>query len=170
MVSCVIRPVRAAERDDLARVERASGRLFADAGMPEIADGEPMWLDAWAEHASSGLVWVADVEATVAGFALCEVLDDALHLEQLSVDPAFGRRGIGTALLEHVCAEAARSGLPAVTLSTFRAVTFNGPYYRSRGFVEVPDLELTAGLRQRRLHEAAEGLDPETRMMMRRLV
>lgn len=167
VVEVAIRAARLDERDLLATVEAASGRLFADIGMPEIADGEPLWLDAWGEVADAGLVFVAEADGAVVGFVLCELLDGALHVEQLSVDPAFGRRGIGSALVHRACTEASRRGLANVTLSTFRDVPFNGPFYRRLGFVEVPDHELTPGLRVRRDHEAAEGLDPATRAMMR---
>lgn len=40
------------------------------------------------------------------------------------------RQGLGTALLEAVCSWAKARGFPAVTLSTFRDVPSDGPFYR----------------------------------------
>jgi N-acetylglutamate synthase-like GNAT family acetyltransferase len=57
-------------------------------------------------------------------------------LEQLSVLPDYGRRGLGRTLVESAMAEAARRGYDSISLRTFAAVPWNGPFYRSCGFVE----------------------------------
>jgi hypothetical protein len=56
--------------------------------------------------------------------------------------------------------------LPALTLSTFRNVAFNGPYYARLGFRELA--ELTPGLVEIQREETAMGLDPAERVFMRR--
>lgn len=63
-------------------------------------------------------------------------VDDGLHLHQLAVHPDHGRQGLGTALLAAVFARAAGR---AVTLTTFRNIPWNEPWYRERGFTEVVD-------------------------------
>src|SRR5690606_39828156 len=55
-----------------------------------------------------------------------------------------GRRGIGTALVGHVIDVAARGLYPGVTLTTFRDVPFNAPFYARFGFGELA-LEAAAG-------------------------
>jgi GNAT superfamily N-acetyltransferase len=165
--------IRTAVADDvtaLVDVELASGALFLDVGMPDIAEGEPMWIAHWDRFHEPGLAWVLEADGRVVGFALAELLDGALHLEQLSVLPEYGRRGFGSALVEHVCAVAGDRGLPAVTLSTFRDVPFNGPFYARLGFAALDESKLTPGLRACRDSETANGLDPTTRVMMRRPV
>ena len=159
------------EEDRLLRdVEIASGRLFEDLGMHDVAAAEPTWVDSWSSFQSAGLVWVADEGAGPIGFALAEEVDGNLHLEQLSVLPEHGRRGVGSTLVETVLARAQELGLDAVTLSTFRDVSFNGPFYRRLGFRDLTDEELSDGLRHRRRNEAAHGLDLRIRTMMRREV
>jgi ribosomal protein S18 acetylase RimI-like enzyme len=76
-----------------------------------------------------------------AGFAHALLIDGAVHLEQLAVEPALGRRGIGTALVEAVCAEAAARGHDRVSLCTYADVPWNAPFYRRLGFREVTLLE-----------------------------
>lgn len=154
--------IRAAAAEDapaLRDVEIASGQLFRGIGMAELADHEPMWLDEWGRYVDA--TWVYEADGAIAGFAMCEPLGGALHLEQLSVHPPHGRRGIGAALVEHVCAVA---GERAVTITTFRDVSWNMPFYERLGFVEVSDP--TAALRARLVEEAAAGLDPATRVVM----
>ena len=62
----------------------------------------------------------------------------------------------------------AEAGTPAITLTTFAAVPWNGPYYARCGFRMLPDDMLTAGLREIRRQEAARGLDRWPRICVRR--
>ena len=91
-------------------------------------------------------------------------------MRQLSVVPAYARRGIGRGLLDDVAWWAAAEGLPALTLTTFRSVPWNGPYYARCGFRELAGAELTQGLVGLLAAEAALGLDPADRVAMRRSV
>ena len=53
---------------------------------------------------------------TVVAFCVCWVIFDELHINTLAVAPAARRRGIATALLRHVLADAAASGATRATL------------------------------------------------------
>ena len=54
------------------------------------------------------------------------------------------------------------------SLSTFRDVAWNGPFYTRAGFEEIAPGDWTEALREAAAEEAAAGLDPERRVMMRR--
>ncbi|MEQ1786450.1 MAG: GNAT family N-acetyltransferase, partial [Acidimicrobiales bacterium] len=97
-------------------------------------------------------------------------VDGHAHLEQLSVRPESGGRGIGTALIEAVVAWARQRGDAEVTLTTFRDVPFNAPFYAARGFAVVEEDDWTDGLRALVAREAAHGLDVSARVVMRRVV
>ena len=84
------------------------------------------------------------------------------------MDPALGRRGIGSALLDRFVAEAKARSFPNAALSTFREVPFNAPFYARRGFVELPLAEAPAALRDRFTAECPPGVDPATRSLMLR--
>jgi hypothetical protein len=62
------------------------------------------------------------------------------------------------------------AGHPAVTLTTYRDVPWNGPWYRRRGFVDLADADLGPGLRAILERERAAGLEPPARIAMRRRV
>jgi GNAT superfamily N-acetyltransferase len=97
------------------------------------------------------------------GFALVKMLaDDLPHLEEIDVHPTHGRRGLGTALVRAVCEWATASGYVMLTLTTFRAVPWNLPFYGRLGFVEIPRETLRPELSA----EAHRGLDPDTRVVM----
>jgi GNAT superfamily N-acetyltransferase len=156
MSGVLIRVAQPAELPYLQEIENASGELFRDVGMPEIADDDPMSLEDLAEHE----VWVAVGEEglPVAFIAIGDV-DGATHIHQVSVHPSHARQGIGAALIEHV-----KRGGRAVTLTTFRDVPWNEPYYERLGFRAVT--EVSPGLAEIMREEASRGLDPATRVAM----
>lgn len=164
--------VRAATESDLTvlrDIERAAGRWFREIGMPEIADDEPPPLTELASYQRDGRAWVAaDDNDVPAAYLIADIVDDGLHIEQVSVHPRAARRGIGRMLLEHAAAYAADQGLRAVTLTTFAQVPWNAPYYARCGFRVLDDGELTPGLRAVRDREIALGLHRWPRVSMRR--
>ncbi|TDC13116.1 GNAT family N-acetyltransferase [Streptomyces sp. 8K308] len=164
-----IRAVRPDELPVLQDIERAAGRLFADIGMPEIAEDEPLPLDELARYHHAGLAWVLvdDADAPIA-YLIADRVDGNLHVEQVSVHPDSARRGIGRSLLDHLAAHATREGVPALTLTTFGEVPWNAPYYARCGFALLDGGGLTPGLRKIREREAAHGLDRWPRVCMRR--
>jgi predicted N-acetyltransferase YhbS len=107
-----------------------------------------------------------DSAARTRGFALLRDLDRSIHLDELSVHPLHGRRGLGSALLKRVC-ESACSAHRAVTLSTFRDVGWNAPFYARHGFRLLPDAEMTPDLVSVREREQARGLRTDLRIIMR---
>ncbi len=158
-------PIRPAREDELPRlreIERAAGRAFARLGMTEIAEDEPPSTATLRRYRRAGRAWVHGDPAQA--YLIADVVDAALHIEQVSVHPDRAGRRIGRDLIEHV---AARAGT-AVTLTTFADVPWNAPYYERLGFRRLTDAELTDGLRRIRRREADRGLDRWPRVAMRR--
>ena len=121
--------------------------------------------------ARDGRAWVrTDAHDVPVGYLLAEVVDGCAHLEQVSVHPGSARRGIGRGLVEHLATWATARGVPAMTLTTYTDVPWNGPYYERLGFRVLDETHLTPGLRRIRGAEAARGLDRWPRAAMRREV
>ena len=157
-----VRVAGAADLAQLPAVEAAADELFVPLGITDLpAPGSPeQWAHAWR-------VLVAG--RPVHGFAVLELLDGAVHLEQLSVHPAHGRRGVGGALLAGCLAHARAHGTDRVTLLTYAEVPWNAPYYARHGWRVTADL--TPGLRALRRREVELGLDRHgTRVAMVRPV
>ena len=143
---------REAEDGDLQQlpdVEAAADELFVPLGITDL----PAPATA-AERASSWRVLV--VGRPVQGFAVLELLDGAVHLEQLSVHPAHGRRGIGGALLDATVEAAREHGADRVTLLTYADVPWNAPFYARHGWREIEPTPALQALRER---EQTLGLD-----------
>ena len=133
---------RLARHEDLpflAAIEDAGDALFADrfggVDWPPAASGEE-------RAAEPGILLVAvdDDDGTVIGFTHVLDLEGHWHLEQIAVDPAHGRRGVGSALLDATHRELVRRGAPEVTLMTYADVPWNAPFYAKHGYVELDPL------------------------------
>ncbi len=166
--------IRLAEPDDVAllpSVERQAVRLFenclAETGLT-LEDLEQVTsVEEFEDARTQGQLWVA-VSATdgPVGFAQVVILDQLAHLDELDVIPSYGRRGIGSRLLDEVCQWAAKTGHQKVTLSTFRHVPWNAPFYERRGFVAVDPQRLGAEHIDLVEAERARGLRTDLRVVM----
>jgi GNAT superfamily N-acetyltransferase len=153
----------------MREIERAAGIVFAEIGMREIADDEPLPLTELAGYQRGSRAWVAeDGEGRPVAYLIADLVDGNVHIEQVSVHPAAARQGIGRRLLDHAAAYAIARGASALTLTTFAEVPWNAPYYARCGFRVVPDSDLSPGLSDIRSREIAHGLYRWPRVTMRR--
>lgn len=151
----IIRSARAEELPLLAQIERS----FLDTPYAFLANDEPLSLEFVRQRFQVGQVWVAvDPQNVVVGFAITREVDDTIYLQEMDVAPAHGRRGLGTALVETVCDWARLQGYGAISLSTFRDLPWNAPFYSKLGFRILDESELTIDFRQIRLKELEAGL------------
>ena len=160
---------RSHELADLSGIEVAAAAIFPPEDLaPKLREkGLPL---SFFEHASSaGHLWIArtvEPEAPV-GFAAVILLDGSAHLHELDVLPGHGRRGVGRALVLHVAQWARALGFASLTLTTFRHLPWNAPFYESVGFAAIDDRDLGPQLRAAMAKEAEHGLDPSRRVAMR---
>ena len=163
-----IRLGQASEVERMREIEIAAGAAFRDVGMDEIASDSPMSDVALQAYVTGGRALVAVTEdGLVAGYLLLDTVDDAGHVEQVSVDPAFRGERIGQRLVDAAAEWTREQGHDRLTLTTFEDVPWNAPYYKRLGFGRVAEKDLSPGLRAVRRHEAELGLDrwPRTAMV-----
>jgi GNAT superfamily N-acetyltransferase len=148
------------EFEHLRWIESESDRLYLEVGIG------PFLEDETANHLPVAAAVYAVGDPAV-GFVSLEIVDGVAHVDQVSVLPDHGRKGLGRALLEAAVGWAAASGYPALTLLTYRDVPWNAPFYRTLGFEEITTL--SPGLAAIRSHELDAGLDAfGPRLAMRR--
>lgn len=164
----MIRLARDADLPALQEVERAAGRSFAELGMTLVAEDAPPSLAVLREFQEAGRAWVRTAGDVPVAYLIADVVDGCAHVEQVTVAPEHARRRIGAGLIEALAAWARERAVPALTLTTFTEVPWNGPYYLRLGFRYLDDDELTPGLRAIRAAEAVAGLDAWPRACMRR--
>ena len=116
---------------------------------------------------TDGLVLVATRLGSLIGFAACQTCADALHLWELAVRHEAQGQGSGRALMKATLDLASARRLPSVTLSTFRDIPWNAPFYASMGFKALAVNDLNPRLTLIRQREALLGLPVERRVAMR---
>ena len=156
----LVRPAEATDLPRLPEIDERADMLFRVYGvdLPQI----PMAADAMRDAKA---VFVAGRPPV--GFLQVDEVDGVAHVQALAVLPSHMRQGLGTALLDAAFDWSADHGYTAITLCTYAEIPWNGPFYASRGFVEVDDI--TPGLAELRDWERDVGLDElGRRCVMRR--
>ncbi|MFI4973963.1 MAG: GNAT family N-acetyltransferase [Caulobacterales bacterium] len=161
--------IRLARRMDLASlpaIEDSGAETFARAGVP-LADGSPPAPhEQWAKAVAAGALWVVEDDGGVFGFLAGEVIDGGLHILEIDVIIERQQRGHGRRLMQHAIDWARGRGLAAATLTTFRGVRFNGPFYASLGFMELAPEATPAWLAEILAEEAAAGFEDRCAMRL----
>jgi GNAT superfamily N-acetyltransferase len=102
------RPARVADVEELSRVAEAAKRQW---GYPDE------WIELWrdqlqytADTLARQDVYCAELDAAIIGVVSISIDADVAELEGLWVLPAYGRRGVGRALMNLATAQAASRG------------------------------------------------------------
>ena len=162
-----LRLARPSDADAMPAIEAAAGALFDTVeGLAEIAGRDTVSPERLQRYIRKGHSLVSHVGDRMAGFLANEPFRRELHLWELSVHPDFQRRGIGAGLLRACQIDARNSGFRAITLTTFRDVAWNAPFYARLGFEEVTALDAHPRLASELSLEADQGLPSERRCAM----
>ena len=165
-VNITVRPTRPGDVASLPAIERAAGERFReDPCLAWLADGEVISAEQHLEYAERGLSWLALANDQPVGFILAEAHPSSLFIVELSVYLDWQGKGIGRQLIACAGEHARTLGLASLTLTTFRDVPWNAPFYARLGFERVD--ALTPELRQKREEEAAHGFAYDSRCAMR---
>jgi GNAT superfamily N-acetyltransferase len=168
--ACTIAAARLRDLPLLPSIELAAARLLAGHA-PESVLAETTSQRELQDAQARGHLWVALADDVPVGFAHVKALEPAeAHLEEIDVRPEHARRGIGTRLVLAVCAWAESAGYRSITLTTFRDLPWNMPFYARLGFAVIPSEALSPALQSIVDDETRRGLDPARRVAMRRLV
>ena len=133
-----LRAARPSDAEYIEAIENAADALLRDAlGATDWPPAE----QGTTRLSAPGFTLVAvDDDHSPIGFVQVLDADGHAHLEQLSVLPRHGRRGIGRALVEAAMEEAQARGYSRITLRTYAEVPWNAPFYSGCGFSEsVPE-------------------------------
>ncbi|MEM7493580.1 MAG: GNAT family N-acetyltransferase [Pseudomonadota bacterium] len=155
----------------LIAVDKAASALFAPTGLVEseaLDDHVPAEIFEQA-MAVGDVVAAYNRHGWPVGFAIFSVRGNGLYLDQVSVHPDHGKQGLGRILVYAVIAEAEARRLSHVSLSTFRDLRWNGPFYASMGFVEMDRSDMEPYMLE--IEDAQRGhMDVSARCFMRRKV
>lgn len=152
-------------------IEVAAATMFSEADLPlNLRHRVTAMADLRAANDKDQL-WVAVTakEKTV-GFAAVDVMDNQACLEELDVLPEFGRRGIGTRLLQTVVDWARNAEHDSLLLVTFRHVPWNAPFYEKNGFKILHPTDYGPDIAGRIQEEVRAGINVRNRVAMQLLL
>ncbi|WP_233991967.1 GNAT family N-acetyltransferase [Porphyrobacter sp. AAP82] len=156
-----LRLAREADAAAMPAIERAAAVAFADE--PSIDPARTRSEADYARLIRRGHSLVAHVGEAMAGFLVAQPFSRELHIWEMDVAPAFQRRGIGAGLVRAAQIDARSTGFRALTLTTFRDLPWNGPFYARLGFEEVTALDAHPRLAGELANEVDDGLPAERR-------
>jgi GNAT superfamily N-acetyltransferase len=162
-----VRPARSDDLETIVEIERSAGEMFRSVGL--VPDDDPGSVEELVPYQTGGRAFVGvDADDRPTGYILLDIVDNAVHIEQVTVHPDHARQRIGQSLIEHAARWATDRWLTALTLTTYVDVPWNAPYYERLGFRFLAEDSETPGLRVIRERERAAGLDEWPRTCMRR--
>jgi GNAT superfamily N-acetyltransferase len=164
--------VRLAKLDEAAllpAVERAAGMAFRDIpSLAWVADLPDQPVEKHVARIATGTSWIAvDGTRPIIGFLIAEPIGREFHIDEFAVRREWQRSGCGRALLNEALAWARARQFDTATLTTFRDVPWNEPFYRRMGFRLLADAEIGPRLNEELRDEAKRGLPRERRCAMR---
>lgn len=127
---------RFTDADALATLEVFTRAIHEIASCHYTAEQLAAWapddLDpvVWAASRAAAATWIAEIDGDVAGFT---DVDAHGYIDMLFVHPAYGRRGVATALLEHLLVIATATS----SVATVNASMTARPLFERHGFIVV---------------------------------
>lgn len=162
-----LRLARPEDADAMPAIEMAAGTLFESIeGLSGIAGKHAIPADRHRRLIRKGHCLTAFVDDRAVGFIATEPFQSELHVWEISVHPDAQQRGIGAGLMRACMVDARNSGFKAVTLTTYRDVPWNAPFYARLGFEEVTALDAHPRLAGELANEVDDGLPAERRCAM----
>ncbi|MEP3421439.1 MAG: GNAT family N-acetyltransferase [Erythrobacter sp.] len=162
-----LRLARLQDAEKMPPIEAAAGELFETIdGLSDVAGQETVPLDRLQRYIRKGHCLVSHIGEEMVGFIVTEPFGRELHIWEVDVHPDAQSLGVGSGLLRACMIDARNAAFRAVTLTTFRDVPWNAPFYAKLGFEEVTALDAHPRLAGELALEADHGLPPDRRCAM----
>ena len=133
-MSLAIRLAKPVELEVLPVIEIKAATLISDNDLPPHLKNTPTSIESFQLACSESRLWVAEKDSTVVGFLLASFHNPYFHIDEIDVDPEYGRQGIGREMMTVVLTQAKDLGYEQASLTTFVHIPWNAPFYQSLGF------------------------------------
>ncbi len=167
-MTLTIRRASAADIPLMQSLERDAAQAFRTVGYDFCADGPVRTEEELMRGLNDGAVLIAEVDGEAAGFVLLWNIDGHAHLTEVSVAERFQKRGVGRALIDEGENWARGAGHVVMTLTTFRDVPWNAPFYRALGYEGFSPSGVERGLAAVQEEEAQSGYAAKPRIAMKK--
>lgn len=164
-----VRRAQSADASTLPAIERSAAALFrCDPSLAWLADAAVPDAEHHQMAIEKGQVWVAQsADNELMGFLSAIEVDNELHIQEISVSQQFQGQGAGRKLLLTALEHARKRELYGLTLTTFRDLPWNEPFYRQFGFETLGSAAIGPRLTTVLNNEINHGLPGQRRCAMR---
>lgn len=154
--------IRQTQFDDaikLPAIEQSAGQLFSTLeDLRWISESGVQSVEKHLAFINHKGHWVAiNSDNEPVGFIMTTPLPESLFIHELSVSQDWQNRGIGKLLIQKIKDEAKIHKFDVVTLTTFRHVPWNAPYYQRLGFSILSESEIPHSLQEILNNEVESG-------------
>lgn len=115
---------------------------------------------------TNGIALVGELNEEIVGFLLAVPLDNRAHLLELAVKQTHQKHGFGRRLIAAFEEWASSSGYNETTLTTFRDVSWNAPFYTRLGYSVIDVTSDRRGLLALIMEECLAGFAQAPRVAM----
>lgn len=165
-----IRKARSEDIPLLGPVERSAAEIFRTVNLGSLADDEttvaPSILATMVD--SNHLLVAVNESDQPIGFVGGMDIDGNFHIVEISVAQAVQGKGVGSALMAEMTRQVKEEKFMVMTLTTYRNVAWNGPWYKKLGFQEVTAEEMGKEYLKIWDVESQHGHDMASRCVMRK--
>ena len=165
--------IRKAREEDLpllGPVENSASQVFRTVNLDHIANGPTLPNPQLSAMSNSNHLWVAvNTLDQPVGFVGGEEVDGSFYIVEISVAQHFQGKGAGKALMAAMEQQIRKESFKDITLTTYKHLPWNGPWYAKRGYSDVQVDELGEGHMKIWEHEG-EWHDMNLRCAMRKVL
>lgn len=141
-------------------IEAVAGTIFPPMSLPENILAERVPNDVFMKAISQGRLLVAvDSTQSPVGFAFWQDIESSALLSLIEVDPRYGKKGLGTALVVAIIEQVAKDCFSYLYLTTFLNIPWNAPFYQKLGFTLIDDAEQPKWIKDILIEEYSKGLN-----------
>ncbi|MGD9638871.1 MAG: GNAT family N-acetyltransferase [Alphaproteobacteria bacterium] len=137
----------------LPDIETATAKLFKEfiSDCVNLPPSPESYYHSLSEKSAVFIAYTDD--NSVVGFIVVTTLDNQGHIAEVDVLPEYTRKGIGKNLINQAILWAKSNNYEWLTLTTFKNIPFNAPFYRKLGFIEFIPSENQPEIRETIKHE-----------------
>lgn len=170
-LSIQIREARSSDLEHLPKIERSAAQIFKqDKDLAWLADDEVQPTSLHQNYIQARNSWVAVHDELPVGFINGVEYNKTFHICELSVTEEWQSQGVGRALLNAVEQIMRDRGITIITLTTFKDVPWNAPFYERLGYETLAEDTLSIFLTDILDEEIEAGLEAHRRCAMQKLL
>lgn len=137
MASIIIRDANLNDIQTCQKLELSAANKFSTCDVEAISAldfSQTLPAEILQESIGLELCFISEIESEPVGFIALRQFENSWYILELSIAEHAQSQGVGNALLTYIKMLAEIKRIPSINLITFKDVSFNMPYYLTKGY------------------------------------